>query len=577
MTRCPPEQIVLHLATEEDLHEFAAWVYGQPDDALIACDTETTGLQPFGFSKDRVRMVQFANENEAWALPVHTYMRNHIQLALWWFAGRLVGHNSIFDESMLRSSGFDPGPPWDDTYIAHHLTHPTDYHGLKSVAGQFYGYGVRAGEKWLDAEKKRNGWDWGSVPVQHEAYWGYGAMDAALTSRLATDLLPVEFTPQYEREVRIAHQMKRMAARGLPVDRAYVADLRNKWDVEKAELKEELDKYQIENPNSGKQVAAALLNQGWEPDADEYTATGNPSVARAILEKFDHEIADRVLRYRRLVKYDSAYAGPMLASSGRLYPLISSLRATTGRMSVEGGTDSAPLHQFPKGPEVRTAIKADDGLNFYAIDYTGQEMRLICAFAEDDGLTHEVLEGGDVHGRIADELFGDDYTKEQRGWCKNALYAYAYGAQEKRLAATAHAPLGETEKAIARAFPGLAGFSERVQSIADQRYRDDGFAWAWTYGRRKVGAPKSRHYALSNYIMQGSGVDMIKEALVKIDEAGLDEHLRFVMHDELLLNLPPDTGVSIAEQVRQLMYVEFRGIPFEAHVSGPGKNWGEVS
>jgi hypothetical protein len=32
-----------------------------------------------------------------------------------------------------------------------------------------------------------------------------------------------------------------------------------------------------------------------------------------------------------------------------------------------------------------------------------------------------------------------------------------------------------------------------------------------------------------------------------------------------------------AEIIRQLMEFDFRGIPFEAHSTGPGRSWGDVA
>jgi DNA polymerase I-like protein with 3'-5' exonuclease and polymerase domains len=191
-----------------------------------------------------------------------------VQDALTVFAGRLVGHNSRFDEAFLKQAGFDTGPQWDDSYILHHLTYPLDYHGLKSVAGQMYGPAARAGEKWLESVKRKNRWDWATVPVDHPAYWGYAAFDCCLTARIWNDMNGAAFRDDgamancYQRELRVARLMAEVAERGMRVDMKYTRDLLDKWAVEALHLADRLNEYQIEKPGSSAQIAAALANEG---------------------------------------------------------------------------------------------------------------------------------------------------------------------------------------------------------------------------------------------------------------------------------------------------------------------------
>jgi DNA polymerase I len=566
--RVPPADIELTLVSgETELEAFRAW---RPA-GVVSCDIETTGLQPHGAHADKVRLVQFGDENHGWALPFEGNER-YVQEALTKWAGGVVNHNSRFDESFLQAAGIDTGPQWEDTYIAHHLLYPTDWHGLKSVAGQLYGREVRAGERWLDQVKARNGWDWASVPIDHPAYWGYGALDAVLSARIWTDLAPrvEKVRPQYDRELLIARMMADVSARGLAVDLPYAEGLLARWAEEELQIRNYLEAHAIENPNSGKQVAAALMNDGWEPDL--LTETGQVCVNKDVLTGLDNEIAAKVLRYRRLNKWAKSYVQPMIESGGRMHANISSLRAATGRMAIS----EPPLQQLPKGPEVRNAVVADEGTEMWAIDFTGQEARLLAAYVGDPEFTREVLEGGDIHGNIARSLFGPDYTKEQRGWSKNGFYAYCYGAEDKRLALTTHTRKGRFKKAVKDAYPAIAGFMEQVIDKGKERHERDGLAWAKTVGGRTVGVPKTRLYALTNYIMQGGGADLMKLGLESIAEAGLARTVRLVIHDEVLCCFPKGQGAEMAATVKAALETEFRGVPFEAHATGPGERWGDV-
>lgn len=892
--RLPLDDVELTLVTSQaEVDAFRAW---EPH-GIVACDVETSGLQSYGLHADKLRLVQFGDENRGWALPFSRgAIQGLTQEALDRFSGNLVGHNSRFDEAFLKQAGFNMPAQFDDSYILHHLSFPLDYHGLKSVAGKFYGQGARAGEKWLDQVKRKNRWDWATVPVEHPAYWGYACVplttqiftrsgwrswdslttmdetlafvdgelkwslingvvrkddeplvvtgggptyelectpdhrwvvqqdgelariapldtiparsnqrlvvaapwlggsspatadEAALIAWLladgnitwqrensspnpavyqaahnpsvhelrallirmnalasenprkyvvasgeertcvkfqvrapvvqrlwdtfnlhdknfvqfVTDLSPgsrkafiaafyaaegdkgrsslsqnagpvcdavvlalsldgykVRLSPKgggtclrigftrsmptmqrqrrigserrradvwcpvvedgswlardvaghifltgncfdtcltariwndmvaahgevrgpaagphgepYARELRVARLMAEVAERGMPVDLGYAEGLLSKWADELAEIKVRLDAYQIEKPGSGAQVAAALMNEGWEPDL--LTDTGKPSVNRAVLEGMDNEIATLVLRHRRLTKWSASYVKPIIESGGHLHCNISSLRAATGRMAI----DSPPLQQLPKGPEVRSCLIADEGTELWAIDFDGQEARELAAYVGDPEFTDEVLNGGDIHGNIAASLHGEDYTSEQRGWSKNAFYAYCYGAASDRLALTAHAKRGEFEKAVAKAYPAIAGFMKGVIATGKRRLDKDGMAWAKTIGGRTVAVPKSRIYALTNYIMQGGGSDLMKLGLERIDDAGLSSTVRLVIHDEVLCAFPQGQGAEMAAAVQACLATEFRGVPFVTHAKGPGRSWGDVA
>lgn len=574
--RVSPLDIELILVDSQDKADaFKAW---SPVSHYVGIDTETTGLQPFGPHADHIRLVQIGDENTGWAIPYGTG-QELVASALSRFPGRFVGHNSPFDRGFFTAAGHPLiGPPWVDTFIAHHLLYPLNWHGLKPAAGQLYGPQVRAGEKWLDQVKRKNNWDWATVPIDHPAYWGYAAMDPVLTARLATDMMPqieAEFRQQYKREVLVSYMMKEMSRQGFPIDVQYAEQLMKKWDIEEKELRTKLEKWAIQNPGSRNQIIAALENDGWEPDV--FTDTGRPSVNRAVLEGMDHEVAESILRWRRITKWRTGYALPMVESDGWFHPLINSMKAKTGRMSVEGGVQSAPLQQFPKGPEVRTAVLARPGTEMWAVDYDGQEMRLIAAFAGDPELTDAVLNGGDPHGRIAAELWDGAYTPEQRGWTKNGLYGWAYGAGDTKLGITVHNSAKKFKAAVGRAYPGIPRLMNSVLAKAKERQERDGMAWAKTAGGRIVAVPKTRHYALTDYIMQGSGADLMKEALVRVHESGLDSSLLMIVHDEILASLPPGPeGEEQAHEIARCMTTEFRDVPFTAEPLGPGKNWGEV-
>jgi DNA polymerase-1 len=169
------------------------------------------------------------------------------------------------------------------------------------------------------------------------------------------------------------------------------------------------------------------------------------------------------------------------------------------------------------------------------------------------------------------------HTQAERWRIKNGFYAYCYGAEDKRLALTTNTPKGAFKKAVKEAYPQVAGFMQDVIKKGKERHEKDGLAWAKTMGGRTVAVPKSRVYALTNYIMQGSGADHLKLSLERVAKAGLADHVRLVVHDEILCCFPKGEGEAMAASVRDCMTTEFRGVPFVAHSAGPGRSWGDVA
>jgi DNA polymerase-1 len=83
-----------------------------------------------------------------------------------------------------------------------------------------------------------------------------------------------------------------------------------------------------------------------------------------------------------------------------------------------------------------------------------------------------------------------------------------------------------------------------------------------------------------NTIIQGSAADLIKTAMVRLDRAlarsGLRARLLLQIHDELLLEAPPEELPALRELVRDCME---NAIPFSVPLKvdmGEGENWLEA-
>jgi len=83
-----------------------------------------------------------------------------------------------------------------------------------------------------------------------------------------------------------------------------------------------------------------------------------------------------------------------------------------------------------------------------------------------------------------------------------------------------------------------------------------------------------------NTPIQGSAADLIKIAMIRIDETLQDQNLRTAMllsvHDELVFEVPPQELDQVKELIRSIMEgVWDLKVPLKVNV-GWGENWAEI-
>lgn len=562
----------------EKAEEFLSWL-GQRR-PILAIDSETMGLEWYkgpGFT----RLVQFGDSMTGYTIALQQW-RGVIEIALQRLREnnvRIAMHNANFDMHALAIDNL-PLPKWqnvDDTKVFHHLLAPHEGHHLKGLANRLIDPSASLGQEMLEAGMKRNGWTWATVPLNFEPYTLYAGLDTVLTSRLHEKFsydVSKRFWVPYQREMICQEVMWGAETRGIHIDWKYATQLRESYREEMERLQYELDAYGIRNPSSGRQIEAALRDEGWEPD--EFTPTGQAKTSEEVLKGIDSDIVPKVIRFKRLRKWMVAYLEHFINERDAfdcVHPSINSLQAKTGRMSIT----RPPLQTLPKGKEIRDCVTAREGMELYAIDYENVELRLAAALSKDDFLISAFMAGVDMHDDLAQRTFGEDFTPKQRGLAKAGRYANLYGAGIAKLART----LGiEQEYAvrlidgIQQASPSLVKYAEEVSNEGALRLQTEGVAYTDTWGGRIAVAESDKIYKLLNAKIQGTAVDLFKEAIATMWKKDLDQYIVVPVHDENLLETPVG-GEEIIREIHKIMEVpnEFI-VPLTCSISGPAQSWG---
>ncbi|HLH99470.1 MAG TPA: DNA polymerase I [Acidimicrobiales bacterium] len=320
------------------------------------------------------------------------------------------------------------------------------------------------------------------------------------------------------------------------------------------------------------------------------TKTGFSTDAQT-LEKLrgEHPIIEALLRYREVEKLRSNYGESLLAEvagDGRIHATFNQTVARTGRLS----SDQPNLHNIPirtdEGRRFRECFIPAPGNRLLVADYNQIELRVIAHLAEDPGLVEAFTSGADIHTTTASRIYGvepADVTIAMRSKAKMVSYGLAYGMESYGLAQRLGIPVPEATEileAYFAGFPNVRAYMDRVVAEA----RDRGYTETLFGRRRLIPELQSGRYQVRaagerqamNAGIQGLAADIFKVALVRIDarleELGLASRLILQVHDEVILEVPPEEE----EQASALVLDAMRGaaelrVPLEVHLS-----WGDT-
>ena len=307
----------------------------------------------------------------------------------------------------------------------------------------------------------------------------------------------------------------------------------------------------------------------------------------------DHEIVQEVLEYRERAKIRSTYLDALpglVRGDGRIHTTLNQTVAATGRLSSsEPNLQNIPTRS-ELGHRVRQAFTVPEDCVFLACDYSQIELRLLAHLSGDEHLVAAFNSGADFHAATAARVFGvpvDEVTPQLRSRAKAVNFGIVYGQQAFGLASSLKIPRSEAQEMIDRyfeAYPGVRAYLD--ESVA--KAHELGYATTMYGRKRHIKEFKQRNRQLiafgertaMNHPMQGTAADIIKIAMVRVEqrlrEEGLSAKLVLQIHDELDLEVPVSEIEAVSDLVRETMEdVAELKVPLIAEVSY-GKNWAEA-
>jgi DNA polymerase I len=418
-------------------------------------------------------------------------------------------------------------------------------------------------------------------PEQPASGWTSRQWDAAVAADLTAQtarvlrqrILEKKLETIYtEMELPLAPLLFRMEQAGLKVDRATLSDLSNYLGLELKKLTVKI--YELAgrefNIGSPKQVGEVLSEL--EMTSGRKTSTGRISTSKAVLEELaqTYELPRLIIDYRELDKLKSVYTDALpnqIAADGRIHCLLNQTVAATGRLSSsEPNLQNIPI-RTELGRRIRRAFIAEKGYKIISADYSQLELRLLAHITQDAVMLEAFQHGEDIHARTARLVFGaktDEELKEARRFAKIVNFAIAYAIEPWGLSQRVGISRQEAKKVIEDYYNTYKGVRRYMEEVP-LRAREHGYVRS-IYGRirplqgindRNANIRKAAEREAINMPIQGTASDIVKIAMLRVDEEfkreQLDARLLMQVHDELLVEVAASAAEHVAEILRREM------------------------
>lgn len=603
------------------------------DPIFLDFETEAIGPRPHQYPPQPVglavldRTHQF--ETKYWAFG-HDYNNNctyetvHRLLQRIWESGRhICCHNTMFDLAVIMERfGMDfPQPERvHDTLVLAFLHDPyVRSLSLKELCVEWLG---------IQPEERDELFDWLTMhipevakkPKTAGAYIArgpadlvgkYALADVTLTAKLFDYTLEVrEDMPEaYLREIALMPVLLENSKLGVRVDRDGLQASLDKANQDILDCQKWLDKYFNVNDinyNSGAQLVKVIQDKGcydqkkkW-PTSDKGTPLSDKDTLADLVT--DSELSS-VLRHRDvLVKLTGTYIEPWLeqsASTGRIYTEWNTVRGEaggtrTGRLSAKPTLQTMPT-RGPKTPlpaelgnliipKVRTFILPDEGHKMIACDFQAQELRLFAHF-EDGKLAEQYRKdpNADLHTFAANLMTEKAGRPIIRDYAKTLSFGILYGAGPKKIAEMLKIPYEEAKQLVALYKSEVASSLDKINTDLNTRYKLRN-PFSTIGGRLVKGEPpkmingKLMEFGFKslNTLIQGSGADMAKQAMIDYYRVAENSRLLLSLHDELIISAREDVADREAKKLEHAMVHAFTlDVPLIAEAK-IGNNFSEV-
>ncbi len=316
------------------------------------------------------------------------------------------------------------------------------------------------------------------------------------------------------------------------------------------------------NINSTKQLGVVLYDELGLPSGKKR------STSAEVLEKLNgaHPIIPLLLEYRKVSKIYSTYAEGLqkyIRPDGRIHTLYNQCATQTGRLSSSEPNLQNISVRDEQGRIIRRAFVPEENHVLISSDYHQIELRMLASMAEETSMIDAFNQDIDIHTKTAMDVFNvtqDEVSKEMRRRAKTVNFGIVYGISDFGLAEQLGITRREAAEFIAtyfEKFPKIQSYMNSLIAFCEEH----GYVETLCGRRRSIPEIHDKNRmmrefgkrAAMNAPIQGSAADLIKIAMIRIDqmmkEAGVKSKMILQVHDELIFDVPEEE----VEQMKQLI------------------------
>ncbi|HHV28554.1 MAG TPA: DNA polymerase I [Clostridium sp.] len=349
------------------------------------------------------------------------------------------------------------------------------------------------------------------------------------------------------------------------------------------------------NINSPKQLGVILFEKLGLPIIKK-TKTGYSTDAEVLEELSDrHEIVEKILEYRQLMKLKSTYVEGLLAvinpHTGKIHSSFNQTVTVTGRISsTEPNLQNIPI-KLEMGRKIRKVfIPSDENYQLLDADYSQIELRVLAHITDDENMINSFLNNEDIHTSTASKVFGipkEEVTSIMRSRAKAVNFGIVYGIGDFSLAKDLKISRKEARMYIDGYLDRYPNVKKYMHDIVEEG-KEKGFVTTMFMRRRYLPELKSRNFNIRSFgeriamntPIQGSAADIIKIAMVKVHgelkKRKLRSRLILQVHDELIIEVFKEEKEEVEKILSEGMQnaVSLK-VPLIVEVKS-GNNWYET-
>ena len=295
------------------------------------------------------------------------------------------------------------------------------------------------------------------------------------------------------------------------------------------------------------------------------------STDEATLSKIkQYPIIELVLTYRMLTKLYSTYIEGLKASvlsDGKIHTIYTQTLTRTGRLSsIEPNLQNIPARS-EYGRLIRNCFVPEKNSVILSSDYSQIELRIFASLAGVEELINAFKEGIDIHKKTASDVYHvplENVTSEMRRNAKAVNFGIIYGISSYGLSEDLNITPKEAKAFIDNYFETYPGIKKYMDEEIKKAYAN-GYVKTIMNRVRVIEELHNSNYMIRsmgermalNTPIQGSSADILKKAMIEIDECFEKRKLKSKMllqiHDELVFNVLEEELEIVKQIVKEIM------------------------